>query len=362
MAAFFFHCRAFAQCNYNNLVVNSDFSDGNSGFTSAYQFCEKKNCLYPEGRYTVGSDISTYHSDFVGVDHTSGNGSFLIVNGAGSPETIWSQTIIVKPYTEYNFSSWVCSVVEGEVAQLQFSINTDTLGSIFYAPSSVNTWEKFDITWNSGSSTTAVIKILDQNTVPGGNDFGLDDIYFVETCALAVHFLNISAVNKNSVTELKWSTLSERSSNYFEVQRSSDGINFDSIGKVKAKGNSGTIVNYIFEDTKEISGSFYYRVVEFDNQGRQEMSSIVATEEMAEIKVFPNPCAGKLNLIFQDQPHGFIQISLTNVTGANIPLDNRISGTITAKRVYDVSDLAPGIYFLNIGTESGRISEKIIIP
>lgn len=362
MAAFFFHCRAFAQCHFNNLVVNSDFSDGNSGFISSYQFCDTKNCLYPEGRYTVGSDISTYHGDFSGVDHTSGDGNFLIVNGAGNPETVWSQTINVKPYTEYNFSSWVCSAVGGEVAQLQFSINTDTLGSIFYAPSSVYTWEKFDIMWNSGSSTTAVIKILDQNTVSGGNDFGLDDIYFVESCALATHFLDISATNKNAATELRWSTLTERASNYFEIQRSSDGINFDSIGKVKARGNSGAIANYIFEDTKEISGSFYYRVVEFDNEGRLEISSIVATGEMAEIKVFPNPCSGKLNIIFQDQPHGIIHISLADMTGGNIPLGNRTFEANAAKMVYDISDLTPGIYLLSIGTESGRISEKIVIP
>lgn len=362
MLAFFIHSNSVAQCNYKNLVVNSDFSDGNSGFSSDYQYCDNKNCLYPEGRYTVGADISSYHSDFEGMDHTSGNGMFLMVNGAGSPETIWSQTITVKPYTEYNFSSWVCSVVGGEVAQLQFSINTDTLGSIFYAPSSVNTWEKFDIMWNSGSSTTAVIKILDQNTAPGGNDFGLDDIYFIESCALAVHFLDISTTNKPSSTELKWSTLSERASNYFEVQRSFDGINFDAIGKVKAKGNSGSIANYIFEDKRDIPGSFYYRVVEIDDEGRQEMSSIVATKEKVDIQVFPNPCASKLNIIFQDQSHDHIDICLVDINGINIPLDNRIFEATSTKMVYELSDLVPGIYFLTIKTESGRTSKKIVIP
>ncbi len=363
MASFCFHCRAFAQCHSNNLVVNSDFSSGNTGFSSSYQFCDSENCLYAEETYTVAPDVEKYHPDFSGADHTSENGNFLIVNGAGTPETkVWTQTINVVPLTEYNFSAWVSSLSLGEVAQLQFSINSDILGSIFYAPSSVNTWENFDIMWNSGNATTAPITILDQNTTAGGNDFGIDDIRFVESCALAAYFLDIRAIKKNAAIELRWSTLSERASNYFEVQRSSDGVNFDSIGKVKAKGNSRSIANYIFEDTKEIPGLFYYRVVEHDDEGKQEISSIVATEEEADILVFPNPCTGNLNIIFQDQSHDYIRVCLVAITGTYIPLDNKMSEGIAGKWAYDLSALASGIYFLSIETESARTVEKIVIP
>jgi hypothetical protein len=363
MAAICVPCRAFAQCHFNNLVVNGDFSSGNTGFSSSYRFCDTDLCLYAEDTYTVAPDVEKYHPDFSGADHTSGGGNYLIVNGAGTSGTeVWTQTITVNPNTEYNFSAWVSSLTSGDVAQLQFSINSDVLGSIYYAPSSVGTWESFDIMWNSGNATSATITILDQNTTAGGNDFGLDDIRFVESCALATHFLDISAFNKNASTELKWSTISERASNYFEVQRSSDGINFHSIGKVKARGNSGSIAHYTFEDTKEIPGLFYYRVVEYDDEDRKEFSSIVTSEENDRMIVFPNPCAGELNIIFQEHSHDLIHVSLTDITGMYIPLENKKTEDIAGKKVYDLSGLTSGVYFLNIETDSGRKSEKIIIP
>ncbi|GAL87146.1 hypothetical protein MYP_4376 [Sporocytophaga myxococcoides] len=363
MAAFSLYSSAFAQCHFNNLVVNSDFSAGNMGFSSSYQFCDSENCLYAEETYTVAHNVEKYHPGFSGADHTTNSGNFLIVNGAGTSETVvWTQTINVNPQTEYNFSAWVTSLTLGDVAQLQFSINSDILGSIFYAPSSVNTWENFDIMWNSGSATTATITILDQNTTAGGNDFGIDDIKFVESCALPTHFLDISVINKSPVTLLMWRTLSERASNYFEVQRSSDGINFESIGKIKAKGSFGSIANYSFEDIKGIPGPSYYRVVEIDDEGRRETSSIVTTEEKVEINVFPNPCSGKLNIFFEGGYYNSVNIKLNDLAGIDIPLDNKILEANSVKKVLDLSCLAPGVYFLNIETGSGWASEKVVIP
>jgi len=167
----------------SSLVKNGDFTNGNKSFTSGYTYCTSSNCLYPEGYYAVGKNANFYHNAFVGRDHTTGTGNFMIVNGAGVPSTIvWRQTISIKSNTDYNFSAWVMSLVGGSPAQLQFQINGTTIGSIFSAPSTVNLWQNFFVTWNSGSNTSAVITILNQNTTLSGNDFGLDDISFIEIC------------------------------------------------------------------------------------------------------------------------------------------------------------------------------------
>src|SRR6478609_2921440 len=106
-----------AQCvsdPVSSLVVNGNFSNGNKQFTSGYSYCNSTNCLYPEGYYAVGKNANSFHGNFVGRDHTTNTGNFLIVNGAGVPSTIvWSQTITVKANTNYNFSSWVMSLVAG---------------------------------------------------------------------------------------------------------------------------------------------------------------------------------------------------------------------------------------------------------
>ena len=178
--------QVFAQCSSNpvaNLVQNGNFESGNTGFTSGYDYCNAQNCLYPEGYYAVGVNANFFHSAFTGFDHTTGSGNFMVVNGAGSPNAIiWTETITVLAGVNYNFSAWVSSMDISNPAALQFQINSTNVGAVFNAPSDINDWANFFVTWNSGTATTATITILNQNTTLGGNDFGLDDISFLEVC------------------------------------------------------------------------------------------------------------------------------------------------------------------------------------
>ncbi len=164
-----------------NLVQNGDFSGGNTGFTSSY--VNNAN-LVPEGRYEVTADANNTHPNFFGVDHTSGNGLFMAVNGSGVANTdVWCQTMAVTPNTLYAFSTYVSTLSpSGNVAILQFSINGVPLATPFNAPANINNWIQFFQSWNSGNATTATICIVNQNTATGGNDFGLDDITFAPTC------------------------------------------------------------------------------------------------------------------------------------------------------------------------------------
>src|SRR5690606_242669 len=90
------------------LIVNGDFEMGNVGFTSTYGYVDPsiQNGMYPEGIYTVSNNPNHTHNNFWGRDHTTGTGNFMIVNGAGSPVTIWQQTVTVQPNTTYYFSAW----------------------------------------------------------------------------------------------------------------------------------------------------------------------------------------------------------------------------------------------------------------
>ena len=163
-------------------VFNGDFEQGNVGFTSAYTYSTN---LYPESTYSVGDYAGDFHPDFVGTGH-GGTGNFMVINGATSPNTnIWTEQITVSPDTYYAFSTWVCTVSPaGDAARLQFSINGSQIGEVFSAPSFTGEWLQFYELWYSGTSTSATITILNQNTVGSGNDFGLDDISFCELVLL----------------------------------------------------------------------------------------------------------------------------------------------------------------------------------
>lgn len=177
-----------------NIVTNGDFQSGNTGFTSGYTYYTTNSNTWgiigQEGTYTINTSSANVHNNFgtyICYDHTSGNGTgkCMYVNGAGtSNTTVWQQVIPVVPNTDYIFITWVASLGQGstcstnELARLQFSINGATIGSIFTAPTNTAQWQQFYQIWNSGNSTSATIRILNQNTVNSGNDFALDDISF----------------------------------------------------------------------------------------------------------------------------------------------------------------------------------------
>ncbi|MEZ4906989.1 MAG: PKD domain-containing protein [Saprospiraceae bacterium] len=75
-------------------------------------------------------------------------------------------------------------VVNSTPALLQFNINGGLLETPFLLPTSPGIWQQFHTKWFSGNSTNATISIVDQQTVPSGNDFALDDIEFREICTV----------------------------------------------------------------------------------------------------------------------------------------------------------------------------------
>ncbi|WP_299581035.1 PKD-like domain-containing protein [uncultured Sunxiuqinia sp.] len=179
----------------NNLVVNGDFEAGNTGFTTGYGYAVDgagQTELWEEGLYAVGTNANNYHSNFYGKDHTSGSSNFMIINGSTTTpvKTIWEQTVTVTPNTNYYFSAWGMNLNPSSPARLRFEVNgiqVGTIADLNIAPKPTsdaqvnqNNWVRFysQPLWNSGTNTKAVIRIINLNTEPSGNDFGIDDISF----------------------------------------------------------------------------------------------------------------------------------------------------------------------------------------
>ncbi|MDR2979378.1 MAG: gliding motility-associated C-terminal domain-containing protein [Bacteroidales bacterium] len=168
-----------------NLVTNGDFSAGNTGFISQYNYRAPsgRRTLWNEGTYTIAASGNAVHENFGShYDHTVGTsaGQFLIVNGAMTSNIIvWSQVLPnVTPYTDYVFYAWCISMIAENPALLQFSINGVLVDAPFQLSGAL-TWDQFYTIWNSGSNTTATITIVAQfSDNKSGNDFGIDDIFF----------------------------------------------------------------------------------------------------------------------------------------------------------------------------------------
>lgn len=162
-----------------NLIVNGNFSQGNTGFTSGYNYTSNN---VTEGQYFVGTNPATWNTSLSSCgDHTSGSGNMMLVNGSPVADiNVWRQTVNVEPNTNYAFSTWIQALYPPNPAQLQFSINGQVTGAMITASLPTCTWKQFYTTWNSGNNTTADISIVNKNIQIQGNDFALDDISFAE--------------------------------------------------------------------------------------------------------------------------------------------------------------------------------------
>ena len=131
-----------------------------------------------------------------------------------------------------------------------------------------------------------------------------------EGTTLPVELISFTGKNEKNFNELFWSTSSEINSEYFEVMRSSDGLNFESIGKVKGAGNSNNILSYVFVDYEQLPGINYYRLAQFDYDGKNETFNIVAIDNNGAAfklnSLFPNPATSSMTVNFQSKeakPH-----------------------------------------------------------
>lgn len=172
----------------NNLIVNGDFEEGNTGFTSDYVVGTGGTYgqLSSPGTFAISTSPSLVHTNFPSCqDHTEAPGTqMMIINGSANPNSnVWCQTVPVDPNTDYQFSTWVSNALNDPyVAQLQFSINGSIIGNIFSPSTSGCNWSQFYDTWNSDMDVSAEICIVNQNILDAGNDFMIDDISFAPIC------------------------------------------------------------------------------------------------------------------------------------------------------------------------------------
>ena len=181
-----------------NLIANGDFSNGNTGFTSQYSYnTNNSNPNGPElaeGAYAVVTKPSDVHFAWGEYyDHTSGNssGKYFVANASNdTSKTVWqSNSISVsQANTPYRFEAWIQMIYpfESNPPSLSFEIGDGTawtsLGQTLdlsdldnYGP---GTWYFTYVDGQFASAGTYYVRLKNSNGANGGNDLGLDDIYF----------------------------------------------------------------------------------------------------------------------------------------------------------------------------------------
>ncbi len=95
---------------------------------------------------------------------------------------------------------------------------------------------------------------------------------------LPIQLLSFTAVPVGEQVNLTWVTASETNNDYFNVERSSDAVHFNSILSQDGAGNSTSIHTYQDVDASPLMGTSYYRLLQTDFNGNQHRSQIVPVQ------------------------------------------------------------------------------------
>lgn len=216
------------------------------------------------------------------------------------------------------------------------------------------TWSPADVN-NSGFGVAISAQLL--FGLAGSAEIDNVTITISSTAALPVELSFFKVENVGEYNVLKWQTTAEIENDYFEIQKSNNGIDFEAIGIVKGMGNSIEVNDYQFVDKKEGESS-YYRLKQVDFDGAYEYSDIKLVKsnnsKMAEISVYPNPAESEFRFSGLSSSESNVQIYALNgklVKEVSISFENSV----------DVSDLLPGTYYVKRSSSEGTDNHKIII-
>ncbi len=152
-----------------------------------------------------------------------------------------------------------------------------------------------------------------------------------------------------SQVELTWSTASEKNNAYFEIQRSANAQDFETIGTVKGQINATQQTAYAFTDVTPAEGLNYYRLKQMDNDGKYSFSRSIAVELFGVIKVGPNPTSGSLKIDGKQ----IQSIQLRTLTGQLLKK--------SSVNEVELGDLPAGTYLLEIQTKGHSTVRRMII-
>jgi uncharacterized delta-60 repeat protein len=195
----------------------------------------------------------------------------------------------------------------------------------------------------------------------GGGSFGIA-AYGNDAGALPVSFLSFNGVINNGVSVLNWSTTNEVNNKGFEVERSYDGVNFSDIGFVTGKGNTASVNNYTYTDTKVLSGSNYYRLKQIDLDGTFMYSSVILLDySKFGWSILGNPVTNNSWIQLQLDKPSTVSIQIISLNGTVIQTIN--PGNIAAGTYsfpLNLNSTAAGMYVVKLMVNNTIYTKNIV--
>ena len=189
--------------------------------------------------------------------------------------------------------------------------------------------------------------------------------------ALPIKLISFNASLNNNNVSLNWATASEVNNDYFTIERSKDGQNFEALLTKRGAGNSTVRRDYEANDPNPFQGYSYYRLKQTDYDGRFTYSKVETIknkggndidEAAVEITaISPNPFGDEFKIDFILKQKTEVEISMVNTKGEIIFRETVIAEDgYNSYKFNDNKGLTSGYYFVSVSYKGQKVTKKIL--
>lgn len=183
---------------------------------------------------------------------------------------------------------------------------------------------------------------------------------------LPAKFSAFTVKRVGTVGQLDWTTLVESYNSSFDIERSSDGMNFTKVGSVAGKGSSENVSNYQYSDPLlGVNGRIvYYRLKLTDISGNGSYTQILPLNldvANAGLIVYPNPFSSGIKVLFHSLKAGMVTVKVSSITGQAVNTrEVKVQEGDNVIELSDLQSLKPGSFMLQVITDDNVLSQQII--
>lgn len=306
------------------------------------------------------------NGDYILAGHSTTTNSLNILDVSGISGTSPARWERIWYIDVTNSGAVIQADVEFEMAAGGMSGTTPVTASnykLLYRSGTSGAWSEV-ATASSISGTTVVFASYNFNNNGDDGYYTIGTMNYT-TSPLPIELLSFDAIMNDKKVDITWSTATETNNDYYSIEKSKDGINFETVSIVDAAGNSLSTINYKDIDVNPFDGISYYRLKQTDFSGTFSYSKIVAVNYTLSddgITIFPNPTDGEININIKDLEGKEVLVVIRDMTGKEC-FSKVIVSQENQQLIATDSEhkLASGTYIITASSSNKLYSKKIIV-
>ncbi len=179
-----------------------------------------------------------------------------------------------------------------------------------------------------------------------------NNVVLTITGPLPVELLNFSGEVKNNHISLLWTTTNETDHLGFEIQRSKNANQWESIGFVTNRNDTNTISEYFFNDFSPLPVFNYYRLKQVDTNGEFSFSKVISIQysQSKYFRISPNPINSHFNIIGLEEGTFKIYNNVGRIIKHGFFLNSSIN----------IENFPKGVYYIQLYSGTENYTKKII--